>query len=131
MSAELDKHKQSKILTVIKHREFAIIIGIGGVAALISFIFNNEDIFNYGIAFSSIGLISIGMKNYLKFHKGFRKRLSLNSALRSNLFLHIRRRSTSYKLIVRQWLLLNDDLSQLYYCSRHVFSTLCVPCYTR
>ena len=66
MSAELDKHKQRKILTVIKHREFAIIIGIGGVAALISFIFNNEDIFNYGIAFSSIGLISIGMKNYLR-----------------------------------------------------------------
>ena len=55
----------SKLLT-IKNQEFAIIIGIGGVAALLSFIFNNEDIFNYGIAFSSIGLISIGMKNYLR-----------------------------------------------------------------
>ncbi len=56
----------SKLLTFIKNQEFAIIIGIGGVAALLSFIFNNEDIFNYGIAFSSIGLISIGMKNYLR-----------------------------------------------------------------
>ena len=55
-----------KILTFIKHREFATIIGIGGVAALLSFIFNNENIFNYGIAFSSIGLISIGIENYLR-----------------------------------------------------------------
>ena len=56
----------SKLLTFIKNQEFAIIMGIGGVAALLSFILNNEDIFNYGIAFSSIGLISIGMKNYLR-----------------------------------------------------------------
>ena len=56
----------SKLLTFIKNQEFAIIIGIGGVAALLCFIFNIEDIFNYGIAFSSIGLISIGMKNYLR-----------------------------------------------------------------
>ena len=56
----------SKLLTFIMNREFEIIIGIGGVAALLSFIFNNEDIFNYGIAFSSIGMIFIWMKNYLR-----------------------------------------------------------------
>lgn len=55
-----------KLLTFIRNRQFEIIIGIGGVAALLSFIFKNEEIFNYGIAFSSIGLISIGMKNYLR-----------------------------------------------------------------
>ena len=55
-----------KLLTFIKNREFEIIIGIGGVATLLSFILTNEDIFNYGIAFSSIGLISIGMRNYLR-----------------------------------------------------------------
>ena len=54
-----------KLLTFIKNREFEIIIGIGGVATLLSFILNNEDIFNYGIAFSSIGLIFIGIRNYL------------------------------------------------------------------
>ncbi len=56
----------SKLLTFIKNRKFEIITGIGGIAALLSFTFNNEDIFNYGIAFSSIGLISIGMRNYLR-----------------------------------------------------------------
>ena len=34
----------SKLLTFIKNRELEIIIGIGVVAALLSFIFNNEDI---------------------------------------------------------------------------------------
>ena len=55
----------NKLRTFVKDREFEIIMGIGGVAALLSFIFNNEDIFNYGIAFSSIGMIFIWMKNYL------------------------------------------------------------------
>ena len=56
----------NKLRTFVKDREFEIIMGIGGVAALLSFIFNNEDIFNYGIAFSSIGMIFIWMKNYLR-----------------------------------------------------------------
>ena len=67
----------SKLLTFIKNRELEIIIGIGVVAALLSFIFNNEDIFNYGIAFSSIGLISFGIRNYLrKKDKEQKKKLS-------------------------------------------------------
>ena len=56
----------NKLLTFIKNREFEIIIGFGVIAALLSFVFENEDIFNYGIIFSSIGLISIGMRNYLR-----------------------------------------------------------------
>ncbi|MDA9175083.1 hypothetical protein N9E88_04600 [Gammaproteobacteria bacterium] len=56
----------NKLLTFIKNREFEIIIGIGCVAALLSFTLENQDIFNYGILFSSIGLISIGMRNYLR-----------------------------------------------------------------
>ena len=56
----------NKLLTLIKNREFEIILGIGCVAALLSFILENQNIFNYGILFSSIGLISIGMRNYLK-----------------------------------------------------------------
>lgn len=55
----------NKLLTLIKNREFEIILGIGCVAALLSFILENQNIFNYGILFSSIGLISVGMKNYL------------------------------------------------------------------
>lgn len=55
----------NKLLTLIKNREFEIILGIGCVAALLSFTLENQDIFNYGILFSSIGLISVGMKNYL------------------------------------------------------------------
>ena len=55
----------NKLLTLIKNREFEIIFGIGGVAALLSFTLENQDIFYYGILFSSIGLISIGMRNYL------------------------------------------------------------------
>ena len=57
--------KMSTLLTFIKNRELEIIIAIGGIAALLSFVLENEDIFNYGIIFSSIGLISIGMRNYL------------------------------------------------------------------
>ena len=49
-----------------KNREFEILIGIGAVATILSFILDNKDIFNYGILFSSIGLISIGMRNYLR-----------------------------------------------------------------
>ena len=56
----------NKLLTFIKNREFEIIIGVGVIAALLSFVFENEDIFNYGIIFSYIGLISIGMRNYLR-----------------------------------------------------------------
>ena len=56
----------NKLLTLIKNREFEIILGIGCVAALVSFILENQNIFNYGILFLSIGLISIGMRNYLK-----------------------------------------------------------------
>jgi len=56
----------NKLLTFIKNREFEIIIGIGGIATLMSFILKNQDIFSYGILFSSIGLISIGMRNYLR-----------------------------------------------------------------
>jgi len=56
----------NKLLTLIKNREFEIIFGIGCVAALLSFTLENQDIFNYGIIFSSIGLISIGMRNYLR-----------------------------------------------------------------
>jgi hypothetical protein len=56
----------NKLLTFIKNREFEIIFGIGCVAALLSFTLENQDIFNYGILFSSIGLISIGMRNYLR-----------------------------------------------------------------
>ena len=56
----------NKLLTFIKNREFEIIIGVGVIAALLSFVFENEDIFNYGIIFSSIGLISIGMRNHLR-----------------------------------------------------------------
>ena len=55
----------NKLLTLIKNREFEIIFGIGCVTALLSFTLENQDIFNYGILFSSIGLISIGMRNYL------------------------------------------------------------------
>ena len=58
--------KMSTLLTFIKNRELEIIIAIGGIAALLSFVLENEDIFNYGIIFSSIGLISIGMRNYLR-----------------------------------------------------------------
>jgi hypothetical protein len=56
----------NKLLTFIKNREFEIIIGIGFIAALLSYVSENENIFNYGIIFSSIGLISIGMRNYLR-----------------------------------------------------------------
>jgi len=56
----------NKLLTLIKNREFEIIFGIGCAAALLSFTLENQDIFNYGILFSSIGLISIGMRNYLR-----------------------------------------------------------------
>ena len=34
-----------------KNQEFEIIIGIGVIAALLSFVFENEDIFNYGIKY--------------------------------------------------------------------------------
>ena len=56
----------STLLKFIKNRELEIIIAIGGIAALLSFVLENEDIFNYGIIFSSIGLISIGMRSYLR-----------------------------------------------------------------
>ncbi|MBC09783.1 MAG: hypothetical protein CMQ39_06435 [Gammaproteobacteria bacterium] len=56
----------NKLLTFIKNRQIEIIIGIGGVATLLSFVFKNEHIFYYGIAFSSIGLISVGMRVYLR-----------------------------------------------------------------
>ena len=58
--------KMSTLLTFIKNRELEIIIAIGGIAALLSFVLENEDIFNYGIIFSSICLISIGMRSYLR-----------------------------------------------------------------
>ena len=58
--------KMSTLLTFIKNRELEIIIAIGGIAALLSFVLENEDILNYGIIFSSIGLISIGMRSYLR-----------------------------------------------------------------
>ena len=58
--------KMSTLLAFIKNRELEIIIAIGGIAALLSFVLENEDIFNYGIVFSSIGLISIGMRSYLR-----------------------------------------------------------------
>ena len=56
----------STLLTFIKNRELEIIIAIGGIAALLSFVLENEGILNYGIIFSSIGLISIGMRSYLR-----------------------------------------------------------------
>ena len=56
----------NKLLTFIKNREFEIIIGIGVIAALLSYVSENENIFNYGIIFSSIGWISIVMRNYLR-----------------------------------------------------------------
>jgi len=56
----------NKFLSFIKNRELEIIIAIGSIAALLSFVLENEDIFNYGIVFSSIGLISIGMRGYLR-----------------------------------------------------------------
>jgi hypothetical protein len=37
------------LLTFIKKREFEILLGIGAVATIISFILDNKDIFNYGI----------------------------------------------------------------------------------
>tara|TARA_B100001989_G_scaffold221406_1_gene174291 strand:+ start:503 stop:691 length:189 start_codon:yes stop_codon:yes gene_type:complete len=55
----------NRLLTLIKNQEFEIILGIGCAAALLSFILENQNIFNYGILFSSIGLISIGIRNYL------------------------------------------------------------------
>ena len=58
--------KMITLLTFIKNRELEIIIAIGGIAALLSFVLENEVIFNYGIIFSSIGLISIGMRSYLR-----------------------------------------------------------------
>ena len=58
--------KMSTLITFIKNRELEIIIVIGGIAALLSFVLENEDIFNFGIIFSSIGLISIGMRSYLR-----------------------------------------------------------------
>ena len=58
--------KMFTLLKFIKNREPEIIIAIGGIAALLSFVLENEDIFNYGIIFSSIGLISIGMRSYLR-----------------------------------------------------------------
>jgi hypothetical protein len=39
------------LLTFIKKREFEILIGIGAVATILSFILDNKDIFNYGILF--------------------------------------------------------------------------------
>ena len=56
----------NKFLSFIKNRELEIIIAIGSIAALLSFVLENEDIFNYGIVFSSIGLISIGLRSYLR-----------------------------------------------------------------
>ena len=56
----------STLFIFIKNRELEIILGIGGVATLLSFVLEHEDIFNYGIIFSSIGLISIGMRSYLR-----------------------------------------------------------------
>ena len=56
----------STLLTFIKNRELEIVIAIGGIATLLSFVLENEDIFNYGIIFSSIGLISIVMRGYLR-----------------------------------------------------------------
>ena len=58
--------KMITLLTFIKNRELEIVIAIGGIATLLSFVLENEDIFNYGIIFSSIGLISIGMRSYLR-----------------------------------------------------------------
>ena len=55
----------NKLLTFIKDREIETLLGVGVIAAVLSFVFENEDIFNFGILFSSIGLISIGMRNYL------------------------------------------------------------------
>ena len=56
----------SKLLKFIRNRQFEIMTSVGALAVFLSFIFKNEDIFNYGIAVSSIGLISIGMSNYLR-----------------------------------------------------------------
>ena len=55
-----------KLLTFIKNRELEIVLGIGCVAVLLSLVLENQDFFNYGIILSSICLISIGMRNYLR-----------------------------------------------------------------
>jgi len=57
---------RNKLLVFIKNREFEVITGIGGVAALWSFVFDNEASFYTGIAFASLGLISIGMRHHLQ-----------------------------------------------------------------
>jgi hypothetical protein len=48
----------NKLLIFIKNREFEVITGIGGVAALWSFVFDNEASFYTGIAF--------GMRHHLQ-----------------------------------------------------------------
>ena len=53
-----------KLLIFIKNREFEGTIGIGAVTALWSFVFYNEDVFYYGIAFTSLGLISNEMRHH-------------------------------------------------------------------
>ena len=58
--------KMNKLLIFIKNREFEVIKGIGGIAALWSFVFDNEASFNTGIAFASLGVISIGMRHHLQ-----------------------------------------------------------------
>ena len=58
--------KMNKLLVFIKNREFEVITGIGGVAALWSFVFDNEASFYTGIAFASLGVISIGMRHHLQ-----------------------------------------------------------------
>lgn len=58
--------KMNKLLIFIKNREFEVITGIGGVAALWSFVFDNEASFYTGIAFASLGVISIGMRHHLQ-----------------------------------------------------------------
>ena len=56
----------NKLLIFIKNREFGVITGIRGVAAVWSFVFNNEASFYTGIAFASLGVISIGMRHHLQ-----------------------------------------------------------------
>ena len=58
--------KINKLLIFIKNREFEVITGIGGVAALWSFVLDNEASFYTGIAFTSPGVIPIGMRHHLQ-----------------------------------------------------------------
>ena len=57
---------RNKLLIFIKNREFDVITGSGGVAARWSFVFDNEASFYTGIAFASLGLISLGMRHHLQ-----------------------------------------------------------------